>query len=100
MQIRGLAVHFVCFQLSVKSDSIPLSDICVKSAKCHTGFRSSDSNLIINVHCSGESASQTANISATCSFLTIHSDGAFHVLAGVLPQSFCAGCHMFVTFDP
>ena len=94
MQIKGLAVHFVGFQLSVKSDSIPLSDICVKSAKCHTGFRSSDSNLIINMHCSGDS-----EYISNLQFLTIHSDGAFHVLAGVLPQSFCAGCHMFVTFD-
>ena len=45
------------FQLSVKSDPITLSDVCVKSAKCYTGFRCSGSNLIINVHCSGESAS-------------------------------------------
>ena len=50
--------NFVEFQLRVKSDSILLLDICAKSAECYTGFRSSGSNLNINVHCSGESASQ------------------------------------------
>ena len=44
----------VDFQLSVKSDSIPFLDICAKSAKCYTGFRSSGCNPIINVYCSGE----------------------------------------------
>ena len=48
----------VDFQLSVKSDSIPLPDISAKSARCHTGFHSSDNTLIINVHCSEETASQ------------------------------------------
>ena len=48
----------VDFQLSIKSDSIPFPDICAKSAKCYTGFRSSGCNLIINVHCSGESVSK------------------------------------------
>ena len=48
----------ILFTLSVKSDSIPFLDICVKCAKCYTGFRSSGCSLIINEHCSGESASQ------------------------------------------
>ena len=48
----------VDFQLSVKSDSIPFPDICAMSAKCCTGFHSSGCNLIINVHCSAESASK------------------------------------------
>ena len=52
MHTRGLAAPQPCrLSASVKSDSIPLPDIC-------TGFGSSGSNLIINLHCSGKSASQ------------------------------------------
>ena len=57
MHIRGQYQSFVDFQLSFKSDSIPFSNICAKSAKCYTGFRSSGCNLI-NLHCSGKTASQ------------------------------------------
>ena len=61
MHIRGLAVpQSVEFKLSIKSDSISFPDICSKSAKCYTGLRSSVCNLIINVHCSGESDSKIA----------------------------------------
>ena len=45
-------------QLSIKSDSISFPDICAKSAKCYGGLPSSGCNLIINVHCSGESATK------------------------------------------
>ena len=48
----------VDFQLSIKTDSISFPDICAKSAECYTGLRSSGCNLIINVHCSGESANK------------------------------------------
>ena len=48
----------VDFQLSIKSDSISFPDICAKSAKCYASLRSSGCNIIINVHCSGESASK------------------------------------------
>ena len=47
----------VDFQLGVKLDSISLPDICAESSECHTVFRNSGSDLIINVHCPGESAS-------------------------------------------
>ena len=43
----------VDFQLAVKLDSISLPGICTE---CHTGWRSSGSDLIINEHCSRESA--------------------------------------------
>ena len=48
----------VDFQLSIKSDTISFPDICAKCAECYAGLRSSGCNLIINVHCSGESASK------------------------------------------
>ena len=46
------------FQLDVKLDSISLPDISTESSECHTGVCNSGSDLIINVHCSGKSASQ------------------------------------------
>ena len=49
MQVGWQYHSIVDFQLNVKSNSIPLPDICAKSAKCHIGFRSSGSDLIINV---------------------------------------------------
>ena len=45
---------FVDFQLGVKLGSITLPDICTESSECQTGFCNSGSDLIINVHCSGE----------------------------------------------
>ena len=64
MRIRGMGVPqpLVYFELITKSGSFPLTDICTKSPKNHTGFCSSDSNLIINVHYSGNSASQIGNL--------------------------------------
>ena len=53
----------VDFQLSIKSDSISFPDIFEKSAECYAGLRSSGCNLIINVHCSGESASTIGEFS-------------------------------------
>ena len=59
MHIRGWQYNsLVDFQLSIMSDSISFPDICAKSAKCYAGLRSSVCNLIINVHCSGESVSK------------------------------------------
>ena len=56
---EGLQYHSpVDVQLGVKLDSISLPDICTESSKCHTGFCKSGSDLIINVHCFGMSASQ------------------------------------------
>ena len=52
----------VDFQLSIKSDFISFPDICAKSAKFYAGLRSSGCNLIINVHCSGESASKIGEV--------------------------------------
>ena len=59
MHTRGLAVpRLVDFQLGVKLDSISLPDICTESSKCNTGFCNFGNDLIINVNCSGKSASQ------------------------------------------
>ena len=64
-------------QLSIKSDSISFPDICAKAAECYAGLRSSGCNLIINVHCSGESASEIGEFINNLKFLSIHSDGRF-----------------------
>ena len=74
-QYKGL----VDFQLSIKSDSISFPDICAKSAECYAGLCSSGCNLIINVHCSGESASKIGEFINNLKFLSIHSDGWFAV---------------------
>ena len=80
MHIRGLAVQQPCrIQLSIKSDSISFPDICAKSAKCYAGLRSSGFILIINVHCSGESASKIGEFINNLKCLSIHSDGCFAV---------------------
>ena len=56
---EGWQYHsLVNVQLSIKTDPIPFPYISPKSAKCYTGFRSSDCNFIINLHYSGESASK------------------------------------------
>ena len=65
----------VDFQLGVKLDSIPLPDNCTESSESHTGVCNSGSDLIINVHCSGESASQVGEFINNFQFLSIHSDG-------------------------
>ena len=62
------------FQLSIKSDYISFPDICAKSAERYAGLRSSGCDLIINVHCSGESASKIGEFINNLKFLSIHSD--------------------------
>ena len=90
------------FQLNVKSDSIPLLDICAKTAKCYTDiFGSSDSNLIINMYCSGERASQIGEFINSLQFLSIHSDGWFTVRLSTCwlvyyLSHFCAYCKIKV----
>ena len=74
-QYNGL----VDFQLSIKSDSISFPDFCAKSAECYAGLCSSGCNLIINVHCSGESASKIGEFISNLKFLSIHNDGWFAV---------------------
>ena len=91
----------VDFQLSIKSDSILFPDICAKSAECYAGLRRSGCNLIINVHCSGESASKIGEFINNLKFLSIHSDGWFAVrlfrcwLVYYL-SLFCANCELKV----
>ena len=58
----------VDFLLGVRLDSISLTDIFAESSECHTGFCNSGSDLIINVHCSGDSASQVVNLSKPFSY--------------------------------
>ena len=70
------------FQLGIKLDSISLPEICTESSKSHTGFCNSGSDLIINVHHSGKSASQTQVGECINNFqflLSIHSDSRFIV---------------------
>ena len=77
---EGWQYHsLVDFQLGVKLDSISLPDICAESSKSYTGFCNSGSDLIINVHCSGNSASQVGEFINNFQFLSIHSDGWFIV---------------------
>ena len=71
--------NLVDFQLGVKLDSISLPDICTESSECHTCFCISGSDLFINVHCSGESASQIGEFINNFQSLPIHSDGWFIV---------------------
>ena len=61
---EGWEYHILAdFQLGVKLASISLPDICTVSSKCNTCFCNSVSDLIINVHCSGESAYQVRDTS-------------------------------------
>ena len=71
MHMNGLAVPQPC--------RLSASDICAKSAKWYAGLRSSGCNLIINVHCSGESACKIDEFINNLLFLFIHSDGWFTV---------------------
>ena len=66
-------------QFGVKLDSISFPEICTESSKCHIVFCNFGSDLIINVQCSGESASQVREFINNFQFLSIHSDGCFIV---------------------
>ena len=55
---------------------------CGKCAECYAGLRSSGCDLIINVHCSGESASKIGEFINNLKFLSIHSDGDFAQISG------------------
>ena len=77
---EGWQYHsLVDFHLGVKLDSISLPDICTESSECYTVFCNSGSDLIINVHCSGKSASQVGEFIKNFQFLPIDSDGWFIV---------------------
>ena len=70
---EGWQYHsLVDFQLGVKLDSILLPDICTESSETHTGFCNSGSALIINVHYSGEGASQVNLIGAVGKYVAWH----------------------------
>ena len=90
----------VDFRLGVKLDSISLPGTCTESSECHTGFCYSGSSLIINVHCSGQSASKVGEFINNFQFLSIHSDGWFIVRFSrcwlVYNLCFCADCEIIV----
>ena len=72
MHTRGLAVpQPYIFQLGVKLDSITLPDICTESSECHNDICHSGGDLIVNVHCSGVSASQVGEFINNFQFLSI-----------------------------
>ena len=102
MHIRGWQYNsLVDFQLSIKSDSISFPDICAKSVECYAGLHSSGCDLIINVHCSGESASKIDEFINNLKFLSIHSDGWFAVWLSrywlvYYLSVFCANCELKV----
>ena len=85
----------VDFQFGVKLDSISLPNICTTSSECHTRFCKSGSALIINIHCSGQSASQLGEFINNFQFLLIHNDSCSLYgfpgagWCGVQPLSFC-----------
>ena len=81
----------VDFPLGVKLDSISLPDIYTESSESHTVFCNSCSELIINVHCSGESASQVGEFINNFQFLSIYSDGCYIVRFSscLLVYNFC-----------
>ena len=97
---EGWQYHsLVDFQLSDKSDSIPFPDICAKSAERYTGFRSSGCNIIINVHCYGESASKIGEFINNLQFLSIQSDVWFAIRLSMCwlvyyLSLFCANCEL------
>ena len=64
--------------------------ISAKSAKCHTGLSSSGSNLIIDAHCSGKSASLIGEFIDNLQFLSINSDGLS--LYGFPCAGWCTTC--------
>ena len=101
IQERWQYHSLVDFQLGVKLDSISLPDICTESSECHTSLCNSGSDLIINMHSSGESASQVGELVNNFQFLPIHSDGWFIIwLSGRwLVYNlclFCADCEIIV----
>ena len=76
---EGWQYHIpVDVQLGVKLDSISLPDICTE---CHTSFCNYGSDLIIIVHCSGESASPVGEfINNLCPFTVMV--GSLYVFPG------------------
>ena len=69
---EGWQYHsLIDFQLVVKLDSITLPDICTETSECNTGICYSDSDLIINVHCSRVSAYQVGEFINNFQFLSI-----------------------------
>ena len=86
-QYHGL----VDFQLGVRLYFNSLPD--KGSSECHIGVCNSGSDLIINVHCSGESDSQVGEISDNFQFLSIHIDD----IPGVR-HSRCRMCSISVSF--
>ena len=99
-------IVIVDFHVRVKTDYISLPDIAANSAKRHNRFRSSDSYLIINVHCSGESASQigefinTTNCSR-CPFPVMVGSLYGFLWAGWYTTLVCTDCgviHVVVTY--
>ena len=62
--------RLVDFELGAKFDSYMHADIRTDSSKYHTGFSSSGSDVIISMHCCGNSASQVGEFIQT----SIHSD--------------------------
>ena len=76
---HGQYHNLLDFQLGVKLDSILLPDICTESSEYHTGFCNSGKDLIINVHCSGESASQVGEFINDFQFFVHCSDSWFVV---------------------
>ena len=101
---EGWQYHsLVDFQFYVKLDSISLPDICTESFKCHTGFCNSGSDLIINVHCTGESASQVGEFIKNFQFCPFTVGGSLYVFPGAgwctTSESdclLCADCEIIV----
>ena len=102
MHRRGLQ-SYVDFQSGVKLDSISLPNIYKESSKCHSGLCNSGSDLNINEHCSGESASPVGEYISNLKYLSFHNGGWYIVwLPGCwLVYSIshvCTGCKVgFIT---
>ena len=86
----------VNFQLDVKLDSISLPDICAGSSECHTGFCNSGSDLIINLHRSGESASRVGIFINNVHTLSIHRNGWFTESHGFPDAGWCTTLSLFL----
>ena len=69
-----------------------LKDICTEFSKCRTC--NSDSDLIINEHCSGESASCVDEFVNNFQFLSIHTDSLF--LYGFPGAGWCTTCFVML----
>ena len=57
--------------------SLSLPDICTESSEYYNGLCNSGSDTIINVHCSGENASQAGEFIINFQILPIHSGSWF-----------------------